>query len=260
YDLENSYVIGDRLTDVELAKNLGGKGVFIDTHEELGADELTEDKSDIEDFIALRTTSWAEIYSFLKGGARKASVHRKTNETDIKIDLNLDGNGKSKIDTGLKFFDHMLEQLSKHGSIDLNIQVQGDLEVDEHHTIEDTAIALGEAFTKAMKDKKGMQRYGFYLPMDDSLAKVGLDFGGRSWLVWEAKFKREKIGDMPTEMFMHFFKSFCDSAKCNLNIKVEGENEHHMIEAIFKAWARAIKMALKRDLNNMELPSTKGVL
>ncbi|MFN3800389.1 bifunctional histidinol-phosphatase/imidazoleglycerol-phosphate dehydratase HisB [Belliella pelovolcani] len=246
YDLANSYVIGDRKTDVQLAKNLGTKSIFIG--------EAFEDA----DFC---TTSWDEIYEFLRLPARKASVDRKTSETDIKISLNLDGTGKCNISTGLHFFDHMLEQLGKHGGTDLDIQVKGDLHIDEHHTIEDTALALGEAYLKALGDKKGIYRYGFLLPMDDVLAQCAIDFGGRPWMVWEAEFTREKIGEMPTEMFYHFFKSFSDTAKCNLNIKAEGSNEHHKIEAIFKSMARAIKMAVKRDLNALnQLPSTKGVL
>lgn len=246
YDLENSYVIGDRMTDVQLAENLGAKAIFI---------------GEPTDKAALSTTNWDEIYSFLIMPPRAAEVKRKTSETDIYIKLNLDGNGNCKIDTGLSFFDHMLEQLGKHGSTDLEIKVNGDLHIDEHHTIEDTALALGEAYLKALGDKKGIYRYGFLLPMDDVLAQVAIDFGGRPWMVWDAEFNREKVGDMPTEMFHHFFKSFSDTAKCNLNIKAEGPNEHHKIEAIFKALARAIKMAVQRDLRNInQLPSTKGVL
>jgi imidazoleglycerol-phosphate dehydratase / histidinol-phosphatase len=260
YDLKNSFVIGDRLTDIELAKNLGCKGIFIKNNKGLGNAELITKKEALKEYIALETQSWEEIYSFLCLPKRKAKVERRTKETDIKIDLNIDGTGKSEIKTGLHFFDHMLDQLAKHSGIDLQISVIGDLEVDEHHTIEDTAIALGECFLEALKDKRGMMRYGFTLPMDDCLAQVAIDFGGRPWLVWEAAYKREKIGDMPTEMFYHFFKSFTDAAKCNLNIKVEGENEHHKIESTFKAWAKAIKMAVKLDKDNMQLPSTKGVL
>ena len=260
YDLKNSFMVGDRLTDVEFAVNFGGKGIFIDTHAELGADEVKNNKSEVEKHIALRTSSWKEIYEFLKLQDRTASIERKTNETDIKIKLNLDGTGKSDISTGLDFFDHMLDQLARHGQMDLKIQVKGDLEVDEHHTIEDTAIALGEVFSKALGNKLGIERYGFCLPMDDCLAQTAIDFGGRNWLVWEADFKREMIGKMPTEMFYHFFKSFTDGAKANLNIKAEGQNEHHKIEAIFKSFAKAIKMAVKRDTEKMILPSTKGML
>tara|TARA_R110000751_G_scaffold76649_2_gene154527 strand:- start:667 stop:1824 length:1158 start_codon:yes stop_codon:yes gene_type:complete len=260
YDLENSYVIGDRLTDIELAKNLGAKGIFINDNTELGTGETTVDRSELDSIIALESSDWQKIYEFLKLEARTASIVRKTNETDIKIELNLDGTGKSDIKTGLAFFDHMLDQLARHGSMDLNIYVNGDLEVDEHHTIEDTAIALGEVFATALGNKLGIERYGFCLPMDDCLAQVAIDFGGRNWLVWEADFKREKIGEMPTEMFYHFFKSFTDGARANLNIKAEGVNEHHKIEAIFKAFAKAIKVAVKRDSEKMILPSTKGML
>ncbi len=260
FDLANSFVIGDRLTDMELAKNLGAKGIFVNDETNLGTKEITVNQSELQDFIALESNDWEKIYEFLKVERRIASITRKTNETDIAITVNLDGTGKSKIQTGLAFFDHMLDQLSRHGQMDLDITVKGDLEVDEHHTIEDTAIALGEVFSKALGSKLGMERYGFALPMDDCLAQVALDFGGRNWLVWEAEFNREKVGDMPTEMFMHFFKSFSDGAKANLNIKAEGTNEHHKIEAIFKAFAKAIKMAVKRDVNKMVLPSTKGML
>ena len=260
YDLANSFVIGDRLTDVELAKNLGTKGIWINTNPDLGADEVNEKQESLQGFIALTTTNWAEIYSFLKLTTRTASIQRTTKETDIRIELNLDGTGKANNHTGLGFFDHTLDQLARHSGCDLTVQVQGDLHIDEHHTIEDTALALGEAFAQALGDKMGIERYGFCLPMDDCLAQVAIDFGGRPWLVWEAEFKREKIGEMPTEMFYHFFKSFSDAAKCNLNIKAEGVNEHHKIEAIFKAFAKAIKMAKKRDAENMQLPSTKGVL
>lgn len=260
YNLESSFVIGDRLTDLELAKNLNAKGIFIDNQTHLGVDELTVEKEKLAPYTALETDDWEEIYQFLKGGKRTASIKRKTNETDIAITINLDGSGKGNINTGIAFFDHMLNQLSRHGQMDLDIQVSGDLEVDEHHTIEDTAIALGTCFHKALGNKLGVERYGFCLPMDDCLAQVAIDFGGRNWLVWEADFKREMIGKMPTEMFYHFFKSFTDGAKANLNIKAGGTNEHHKIEAIFKAFAKAIKAAVKRDVEKMILPSTKGVL
>lgn len=260
YDLANSFVIGDRLTDVELAKNLGGKGIFINDHPEAGADEVSTKQEELKEFIALETNDWEEIYEFLKVQDRTGSIERNTNETKIKIDLNLDGAGKSDISTGIAFFDHMLDQIARHGQLDLNIKVDGDLEVDEHHTIEDTAIALGEVFAQTLGNKLGIERYGFCLPMDDCFAQAAIDFGGRNWLVWEANFKREMIGKMPTEMFFHFFKSFTDGAKCNLNIKAEGTNEHHKIEAIFKVFAKAIKMAVKRDVEKMILPSTKGML
>ncbi|HVT83637.1 MAG TPA: bifunctional histidinol-phosphatase/imidazoleglycerol-phosphate dehydratase HisB [Chitinophagaceae bacterium] len=260
FDISNSYVIGDRVTDVQLAKNLGCKAFWLNNNSGLGNNEAVDELEQLQSFIALETTEWKKIYEFLKAGNRQIHFERITNETQITIDLNLDGSGKTTISTGLNFFDHMLDQLGRHSGIDLTIKVKGDLHVDEHHTIEDTAIALGEAFAKALGNKAGIERYGFVLPMDDSLAQVAIDFGGRSWLVWDASFKREKIGDMPTEMFYHFFKSFCDGAKCNLNIKVEGDNEHHKIESIFKALARAIKMAIKRDTDNMQLPSTKGIL
>ena len=260
YDLENSFVIGDRLTDIELAKNLGAKGILINNNNTEGEDEITVAKEELRRFIALETNDWSAIYEFLKVKERTGRSTRNTNETKIEIDVNLDGTGKSTIATGIAFFDHMLDQIARHGQLDLNIQVQGDLEVDEHHTIEDTAIALGELFAKTLGNKLGIERYGFCLPMDDCLAQVAIDFGGRNWLVWEADFKREMVGKMPTEMFMHFFKSFTDGAKCNLNIKAEGTNEHHKIEAIFKAFAKAIKMAVKRDAEKMILPSTKGML
>jgi imidazoleglycerol-phosphate dehydratase / histidinol-phosphatase len=260
YDLENSFVIGDRITDVELAKNLGSKAIFIKNEENLGGNEIATSLEELQNGIALQTTNWQKIYEFLKLDERTASISRTTNETDIAITLNLDGTGKSNINTGISFFDHMLDQIARHGQMDLDIQVKGDLEVDEHHTIEDTAIALGEVFAKALRNKLGIERYGFCLPMDDCLAQVAIDFGGRNWLVWEAEFKREMIGQMPTEMFFHFFKSFTDGAKANLNIKAEGKNEHHKIEAIFKAFAKAIKVAVKRDTEKMILPSTKGML
>jgi imidazoleglycerol-phosphate dehydratase/histidinol-phosphatase len=260
YDLENSFVIGDRLTDIELAKNLGARGVFINDLTHLGTDEITIKREELDAYIALETNDWQKIYTFLKAEARSGGIIRNTNETKIAIQLNLDGTGKSKIDTGLAFFDHMLDQIARHGQLDLNIKVEGDLKVDEHHTIEDTAIALGELFHSTLGNKLGIERYGFCLPMDDCYAQAAIDFGGRNWLVWEADFKREMVGKMPTEMFYHFFKSFTDGAKCNLNIKAEGTNEHHKIEAIFKAFAKAIKMAVKRDVEKMILPSTKGML
>ena len=254
YDLENSFVIGDRYSDVELAKNLGCKAIYINE----GTEILRE--KDLLEYCALQTTSWDRIAEFLFAGERTATIKRTTKETDILIELNLDGSGTCSIDTGLKFFDHMLEQIGKHSGCDLTIKVQGDLQVDEHHTIEDTAIALGEAFGKALGNKRGIERYGFYLPMDDCLCSVALDFGGRAWLVYDVDFKREYVGDLPTEMILHFFKSFSDAAKMNLNIKAEGENEHHKIEGIFKALAKSIKMAIKRDIYQFELPSTKGLL
>ena len=254
YDLAGSFVIGDRYTDVELAKNLGCKAIY-----------LQDDKSmlvekGLEEHCALATKDWDQIAEFLFAGERIAEVRRTTKETDIYIKVDLDGSGKCDISTGLGFFDHMLEQIGKHGSMDLTIRVKGDLEVDEHHTIEDTALALGECLAKALGDKRGIERYGYCLPMDDCLCQVALDFGGRPWLVWDAEFKREKIGEMPTEMFLHFFKSLSDAAKMNLNIKAEGQNEHHKIEGIFKALARAIKMAVKRDIYHFEVPSSKGSL
>ena len=260
YDLKNSFVIGDRLTDMELAKNLGSKGIYINDNTHLGTDEITVKRNELDRSIALETSDWEEIYRFLKLKERVTHLHRKTNETDISIVLNLDGTGKSDIHTGIEFFDHMLDQIARHGQMDLAISVKGDLKVDEHHTIEDTAIALGEVFAKALGNKLGIERYGFCLPMDDCLAQVAIDFGGRNWLVWEADFKREMIGKMPTEMFYHFFKSFTDGSKSNLNIKAEGTNEHHKIEAIFKALAKAMKAAVKRDPEKMILPSTKGML
>ncbi|NER16413.1 bifunctional histidinol-phosphatase/imidazoleglycerol-phosphate dehydratase HisB [Spongiivirga citrea] len=260
YDLENSFVLGDRLTDIELAKNLGGKGIFINDHDALGSEEISVKRDELCETIVLETNDWQEIYEFLKLKNRSSSIKRTTNETDIDITLNLDGTGKSNIDTGIAFFDHMLDQIARHGQMDLDVKVNGDLEVDEHHTIEDTAIALGEVFSNALGNKLGIERYGFCLPMDDCLAQVAIDFGGRNWLVWEADFKREMIGKMPTEMFYHFFKSFTDGAKANLNVKAEGTNEHHKIEAIFKSFAKAIKVAVKRDTEKMILPTTKGML
>ena len=260
YDMAGSYVIGDRITDMQLAKNLGCKGIWLNLDEALGAAEISDTLKNLENTIVLKTKSWEDIYAYLQLKERRVQHERNTNETRILIDINLDGTGKCEIETGLGFFDHMLHQLGRHSGIDLKITTKGDLHIDEHHTIEDTGIALGEAFGKALGNKAGIERYGFLLPMDDCLAQVGIDFGGRPWLVWHADFKREKIGEMPTEMFYHFFKSFSDAAKCNLNIKAEGDNEHHKIEAIFKAWAKAIKMAIKRTPGNSQLPSTKGVL
>lgn len=245
YDLTNSYVIGDRVTDVQLAKNLGSKAIYMGTDETISAELVTQ--------------RWNEIYSYLKTVPRIGVVKRKTSETDIEIELNLDGSGKSNIETGIGFFDHMLEQISKHGNLDLFIKVNGDLHIDEHHTVEDVALALGTAFIEALGSKRGIERYGFLLPMDECLAQVAIDFGGRPWLVWEADFKREKVGELPTEMFKHFFKSFSDNAKCNLNIKADGENEHHKIEAIFKSFAKAIRMAVSKT-DNYSIPSTKGTL
>ncbi|HMW12089.1 MAG TPA: bifunctional histidinol-phosphatase/imidazoleglycerol-phosphate dehydratase HisB [Chitinophagales bacterium] len=257
YDLKNSFVIGDRLTDIQLAKNIGAKGILIGRSADKTDDKKLNNK-ELNTFIALKTNNWKSIYELLTTPQRIATIQRNTNETKIAIKLNLDGNGKSNIKTGLGFFDHMLEQLSKHANCDIDIKVKGDLHIDEHHTIEDTAIALGEAFLQALGNKKGIARYGFLLPMDDVLAQTAIDFSGRPWLVWKVKFNREKVGDMPTEMFFHFWKSFADAAKCNLNIKAEGDNEHHKIEAIFKSVAKSIKMAVHRDGN--ELPSTKGML
>ena len=257
YDLSSSYVIGDRYTDIQLAKNLGCKAIYFKSP----LHPLTpEQDAELRSTIALETSNWEDVYSFLKLGMRKVSHTRNTNETKIQVALNLSGSGIAQIHTGLGFFDHMLEQIARHGNIDLAITTVGDLHIDEHHTIEDTGLALGEAFALALSDKRGMERYGFALPMDEAEAKVLIDFGGRNWLVWDASFKREKIGEMPTEMFFHFFKSFSDAAKCNLNISCAGDNEHHKIEAIFKAFAKAIKMAVKRDPFSNHLPSTKGVL
>jgi len=260
YDLKNSFVIGDRLTDMQLAKNLSSKGILLNFKKGLTDDLTLSAKEKLKETIALETRDWQAVYTYLRTKIRSTTVSRKTKETDIYVALNADGLGKSKISTGLGFFDHMLEQIAKHGQLDLEITVKGDLNVDEHHTIEDTAIVLGQAFNEVLQDKTGMNRYGFTLPMDDCLAQVAIDFGGRNWLVWNADFRREKVGDMPTEMFMHFFKSFSDAAKCNLNIKAEGTNEHHKIEGIFKAFAKAVKMAVKRDINSTVLPSTKGIL
>ena len=249
YDLANSYVIGDRPTDVQLARNLGAAAIYIENS------NFALESDDGETRIV---STWDEIYQILRLPERRATHGRKTNETEVLVELNLDGSGRSNISTGLHFFDHMLEQIARHGSIDLKVQAEGDLHVDEHHTVEDVAITLGEAFTLALGDKRGLERYGFCLPMDDCLAQAAIDFGGRNWIVWDAEFQREKIGDVPTEMFFHFFKSFSDKALCNLNIKAEGANEHHKIEAIFKAFAKAIRMAIRRE--GSALPSTKGVL
>lgn len=257
YDLSASFVIGDRLTDMQLAANLGAKGIWLTDDDEVSKSLLAQHP---EISPVLITKDWDRVSEYLFAGERTAKVKRTTKETDIDVYVNLDGKGKTDISTGLGFFDHMLEQIGKHSGIDLSINVKGDLNVDEHHTIEDTALALGEAIYKALGEKRGIERYGYSLPMDDCLCSVALDFGGRPWLVWDAEFKREKIGDMPTEMFLHFFKSFSDSARMNLNIKAEGQNEHHKIEGIFKALARSIKMAVKRDIYNYQLPSTKGVI
>ncbi len=259
-NLKESFVIGDRLNDVILAKNLGAKAIWLRNNDLLGQNEILEKAEDLQEVIALETQNWADIYTMLRAGTRTVKHDRNTNETKISIKLDLDGTGKAAIHTGLNFFDHMLDQIARHGGLDLSIQTKGDLHIDEHHTIEDTGIALGEAFAKAIGNKLGLERYGFCLPMDDCLAQAAIDFGGRSWIVWDAEFNRERVGDVPTEMFYHFFKSFSDAAKCNLNIKAEGQNEHHKIEAIFKAFAKAIKMAIKRDPEKLVLPSTKGVL
>jgi imidazoleglycerol-phosphate dehydratase / histidinol-phosphatase len=256
YDLKNSFAIGDRLTDIELASNLGAKGILL-------SDRITEDEleaSGLQEVCVLRTGNWMKIYEFLMADARSATIERNTNETNVRIHLDLDSGKKNSISTGLGFFDHMLDQIARHAGVELMISVEGDLRVDEHHTVEDTALALGEAFYNALGKKLGIERYGYALPMDDCMAQVLIDFGGRPWIVWEAEFQRERVGDMPTELFYHFFKSFSDTAKCNLHIKAEGTNEHHKIEAVFKAFARAIKMAIRRDVFNYELPSTKGIL
>lgn len=261
YDLINSFVIGDRITDVQLAKNLGCKAFWLNGDDTLGAAEVKDSIIELRNStVALETKEWSAIYEYLKLPPRIVKHERNTNETKISIEVNLDGTGKAAINTGIAFFDHMLDQIARHGNIDLNVTCKGDLHIDEHHSIEDTGIALGEAIAKALGDKRGIERYGFLLPMDDCLAQVAIDFGGRNWIVWDAEFKREKIGEMPTEMFFHFFKSFSDASKSNLNIKAEGDNEHHKIEAIFKGFAKALKMAVKRDINNNALPSTKGVL
>ncbi len=259
YDIPGSFVIGDRITDVQLAKNLGCQAIWIKQDGGLGGKEVKDSLAELQKVTALESTRWEDIYLFLKSGLRQVVNDRNTQETKIHIELNADGSGKSDIQTGLHFFDHMLDQLARHGKMDLKIRVNGDLQVDEHHTIEDTGIALGEAFSKALADKRGMERYGFALPMDDAEARVMLDFGGRNWIVWNADFQREKVGDVPTEMFFHFFKSFSDGARCNLNIECHGENEHHKIEAIFKAFAKAVRMAVKRDPLSNYLPTTKGM-
>jgi imidazoleglycerol-phosphate dehydratase/histidinol-phosphatase len=260
YDLTGSFVIGDRLTDVQLAMNLGCKCILLNNPDGAGYIDVQSLSNELKQTIALETTEWSAIYSFFKYGLRQVVHARNTSETKITIQLDMDGKGRSSIHTGLGFFDHMLDQIARHGKIDLEIQVKGDLHIDEHHTIEDTGIALGEAFSKALSDKRGLERYGFALPMDEADAKVLIDFGGRNWIVWNASFSREKIGDMPTEMFFHFFKSFSDAAKCNLNISCNGENEHHKIEAIFKAFAKAIRMAVRKDPLYDGLPTTKGVI
>jgi imidazoleglycerol-phosphate dehydratase/histidinol-phosphatase len=257
YDLANSYVIGDRLTDMELARNLGCKSIWLHSSEGV-SEELANYGKDLSP--TLTTDDWDKITEFIFAGERRATIRRTTKETDIYVEVNLDGNGQTTISTGLGFFDHMLDQIGKHASIDVTIRVVGDLNVDEHHTIEDTGIALGEALLEALGDKRGIERYGYTLPMDDCLCSVALDFGGRPWLVWDVEFKREKVGDMPTEMFLHFFKSLSDAARMNLNIKAKGNNEHHKLEGIFKAFARSIKMAIHRDIYKYELPSTKGMI
>jgi imidazoleglycerol-phosphate dehydratase / histidinol-phosphatase len=256
YDLRNSFTIGDRFTDIELAKNLGSKSILLS--DRITTDEL--EASGLSDYCVLHTNNWLKIYEYLMADGRTSIIERKTKETDIFIELELDSGKKSDISSGLGFFDHMLDQIAKHAGVCIQLKVKGDLNVDEHHTVEDTGIALGEAFYKALGEKRGIERYGYALPMDDSMAQVLLDFGGRPWLVWEVEFNRERVGDMPTELFFHFFKSFSDSARCNLNIKAQGSNEHHKIEAIFKAFARAVKMAIRRDVYNYDLPTTKGVL
>ena|SRR5664279_353014 len=260
YDIAGSYVIGDRITDVQLAKNLGCRAIWLKQNAHLGGKEIQDTISELEKVVALETIQWSAVYSYLKTGLREVIHERNTRETKIRIELNADGSGKADVHTGIAFFDHMLDQVARHGRMDLKIHVQGDLDIDEHHTIEDTGIALGEAMAKALSDKRGMERYGFALPMDDADAQVLLDFGGRNWIVWNAVFKREKLGDMPTEMFFHFFKSFSDAARCNLNISSHGDNEHHKIEAIFKAFAKALRMAVKRDPLSSDLPTTKGII
>jgi imidazoleglycerol-phosphate dehydratase/histidinol-phosphatase len=259
YDLEHSFVIGDRITDVQLAKNLGCGAIWLNNEVGLGGAEINDAAEALQQTVQLETSNWSDVYRFLKIGLRQVKHQRKTNETTITIEVDFDGSGKSNISTGLGFFDHMLDQIARHGKLDLTVLSKGDLHIDEHHTIEDTGIALGEAFAMGLADKRGMERYGFALPMDEAEAQVLIDFGGRNWIVWDASFSREKIGEMPTEMFFHFFKSFSDAAKCNLNIQCKGENEHHKIEAIFKAFAKAIRMAIKKDPLSNYLPSTKGM-
>jgi imidazoleglycerol-phosphate dehydratase / histidinol-phosphatase len=260
YDLENSFVIGDRITDVELAKNLGCKAIWIDEGNSLGGDETSVKHDALMPFVALRSLDWKEIYQYLRNLPRFTHIHRRTAETDIHVSINLDGSGQSDISTNIGFFDHMLDQIARHGGIDLSIECDGDIEVDEHHSIEDVGLALGEAFRTAMGKKIGMERYGFSLPMDEAQATALIDFGGRPHFKWKVKLEREYIGDMPTELFPHFFESFAHSAKCNLHLQAKGDNEHHMIEGVFKAFARALKMAISRNIQNNELPSTKGVL
>lgn len=260
YDIPGSYVIGDRITDVQLAKNLGCKALWLNNNPNLGGAEVKDSLEELRKVVAVETRSWKDFYEYLKKETRSVKHSRKTAETEINIELNLDGSGKATIKTGLEFFNHMLDQIARHGGVDLLVEAKGDLQIDEHHTVEDTGIALGEAFAKALSDKRGIERYGFALPMDEAEAKVLLDFGGRNWIVWNADFSRERVGDVPTEMFFHFFKSFSDAAKCNLHIECRGENEHHKIEAIFKAFAKAIKMAVKKDPLKNYLPSTKGSL
>jgi imidazoleglycerol-phosphate dehydratase/histidinol-phosphatase len=260
YDMANSYVIGDRVTDVQLALNLGCKAIWLKNNPSLGGKEIKSSSDELEKVIALETQHWRDIYEHLRKRERSVQHRRATSETSIEISLNLEGSGQARINTGLHFFNHMLDQVARHGGMDLSIEAKGDLHIDEHHTIEDTGIALGEAFAKALGNKRGIERYGFALPMDETEAKVLLDFGGRNWIVWNAVFRREKVGDLPTEMFFHFFKSFSDAAKCNLNIECRGDNEHHKIEAIFKAFAKALKMAVRKDPLSDQLPSTKGML
>ncbi len=263
FDLANSFVIGDRLTDMKLAKNLGAKGILIG-YGGLGDGEVEGEELSVESgpagVIALRTDHWRDVHTFLRKQNRRTVHHRKTNETDILVSLDLAGEGRANVSTGLHFFDHMLDQIARHGGIDLDITATGDLHIDEHHTVEDTGLALGEAFAKTLGDKRGLMRYGFALPMDDAEAHVSVDFGGRPWIVWDVAFQRERVGDLPTEMVFHFFKSFSDAAKCNLNVRCQGDNEHHKIEAIFKAFARAIRMALQVDIEDEGLPTTKGIV
>jgi imidazoleglycerol-phosphate dehydratase/histidinol-phosphatase len=256
YDLANSFVIGDRLTDIELARNLGAKAILIGEQ----GQQPEIDKAGLSSHCGYLAGDWSAVYAYLLRNRRRAQIVRETSETKIRIDLSLDGTNQYKISTGIGFFDHMLEQIARHGGIDLEVEVTGDLRVDEHHTIEDTGLALGEAVAKALGERRGIDRYGFLLPMDESEAKVSMDLGGRSTMVWKADFSREKIGDMPTEMFEHFFKSFSDSARCNLHVEVSGKNEHHKAEAIFKAFAKVLQQAAKRNPWQSEIPSTKGAL